>query len=130
MEGISMRKTIFFAAATTLMLAGAASAQQQPAPQTSPAPATPAPAAPKSQPPTIESVSIVDITELPKDTQTQVNQIVAQRGDAGLQTLRKSIDATPKVKSALEAKGMSSAQVIAASLQPNGALTLITKKSS
>jgi len=123
-----MRKTIVFAAAATLMLAGAAGAQQQPAPQSSPAPATPAPATPK--PPTIESVSIVDITELPKDTQTQVNQIVAQRGDAGLQTLRKSIDATPKVKSALEAKGMSSAQVIAASLQPNGALTLITKKAS
>ncbi|WP_292085686.1 hypothetical protein, partial [Mesorhizobium sp.] len=100
----------------------------QPAPQPSPAPAAPAAAAPKA--PTIESVSIVDITELPKDTQTQVNQIVAQRGDAGLQTLRKSIDATPKVKSALEAKGMSSAQVIAASLQPNGALTLITKKAS
>ncbi|TIR63706.1 MAG: hypothetical protein E5X24_31905, partial [Mesorhizobium sp.] len=77
-------------------------------PQPSPAPAAPAAAAPKA--PTIESVSIVDITELPKDTQTQVNQIVAQRGDAGLQTLRKSIDATPKVKSALEAKGMSSAQ--------------------
>ncbi|CDX27157.1 conserved exported hypothetical protein [Mesorhizobium sp. ORS 3324] len=125
-----MRKTIVFAAAATLLLAGAASAQQQTAPQPSPAPATPAPAAPKSQTPTIESVSIVDITELPKDTQTQVNQIVAQRGDAGLQTLRKSIDATPKVKSALEAKGMSSAQVIAASLQPNGALTLITKKAS
>ncbi|MDX8480630.1 hypothetical protein RFN28_19485 [Mesorhizobium sp. VK24D] len=124
-----MRKTIVFAAAT-LILAGAASAQQQTAPQPSPAPATPAPATPKSQTPTIESVSIVDITELPKDTQTQVNQIVAQRGDAGLQTLRKSIDATPKVKSALEAKGMSSAQVIAASLQPNGALTLITKKAS
>ena len=123
-----MRKTIVFAAAATLMLAGAAGAQQQPAPQPSPAPATPAPATPK--PPTIESVSIVDITELPKDTQTQVNQIVAQRGDAGQQTLRKSIDATPKVKSALEAKGMSSAQVIAASLQPNGALTLITKKAS
>ncbi|AZO26546.1 outer membrane receptor protein involved in Fe transport [Mesorhizobium shonense] len=123
-----MRKTIFFAAAAALMTVGAASAQQQPAPQPSPAPAAPAPAAPK--PPTIESVSIVDITELPKDTQTQVNQIVAQRGDAGLQTLRKSIDATPKVKSALEAKGISSAQVIAASLQPNGALTLITKKAS
>ncbi|TIU09504.1 MAG: hypothetical protein E5W44_16120, partial [Mesorhizobium sp.] len=115
-----MRKTILFAAAASLMMAGAAGAQQ-PAPQPSPAPAAPAAAAPKA--PTIESVSIVDITELPKDTQTQVNQIVAQRGDAGLQTLRKSIDATPKVKSALEAKGMSSAQVIAASLQPNGALT-------
>ncbi|AZO20504.1 MULTISPECIES: hypothetical protein [unclassified Mesorhizobium] len=123
-----MRKTILFAAAVSLALAGAASAQQQPSPQPSPAPAAPAPATPKA--PTIESVNIVDITELPKDTQTQVNQIVAQRGDAGLQTLRKSIDATPKVKSALEAKGISSAQVIAASLQPNGALTLITKKAS
>ncbi|RWB57775.1 hypothetical protein [Mesorhizobium sp.] len=123
-----MRKTILFAAAASLALAGAASAQQQPSPQPSPAPAAPAPATPKA--PTIESVNIVDITELPKDTQTQVNQIVAQRGDAGLQTLRKSIDATPKVKSALEAKGISSAQVIAASLQPNGALTLITKKAS
>lgn len=127
-----MRKTIVIAAAATLMMAGAAGAQQQPTPQPSPAPTAPAQAAPKGQPavPAIQSVNVVDITELPKDTQTQVNQIVAQRGDAGLQTLRKSIDATPKVKSALEAKGVSSAQVIAASMQPNGALTLITKKAS
>ncbi|MEI9403219.1 hypothetical protein [Mesorhizobium argentiipisi] len=125
-----MRKAILLAATATLMMAGAASAQQQPTPQPSPAPT--APAAPKAQSaaPAIQSVNVVDITELPKDAQTQVNQIVAQRGDAGLQTLRKSIDATPKVKSALEAKGMSSAQVIAASMQPNGALTLITKKAS
>ncbi|UVK42926.1 hypothetical protein BPNPMPFG_004656 [Mesorhizobium sp. AR07] len=123
-----MRKTIFIAAAT-LMLAGAASAQQQPAQQPAPAPTSPAPAA---QPgvPTIQSVNIVDITELPKDTQTQVNQVIAQHGDAGLQKLRGSIDATPKVKSALEAKGLSSAQVIAASMEPNGALTLITRKAS
>lgn len=125
-----MRNAIVVAAAATLMMAGTAGAQQQPTPQPSPAPT--APAAPKAQSaaPTIQSVNVVDITELPKDAQTQVNQIVAQRGDAGLQTLRKSIDATPKVKSALEAKGMSSAQVIAASMQPNGALTLITKKAS
>jgi uncharacterized lipoprotein YajG len=125
-----MRNAILVAAAATLMMAGAAGAQQQPTPQANPAPT--APAAPKAQPavPAIQSVNVVDITELPKDTQTQVNQIVAERGDAGLQTLRKSIDATPKVKSALEAKGMSSAQVIAASMQPNGALTLITKKAS
>ncbi|MDX8533331.1 hypothetical protein RFM41_20685 [Mesorhizobium sp. VK25A] len=125
-----MRNAIVLAATATLMMAGAASAQQQSTPQPNPAPT--APAAPKAQPaaPTIQSVNVVDITELPKDTQTQVNQIVAQRGDAGLQTLRKSIDATPKVKSALEAKGMTSAQVIAASMQPNGALTLITKKAS
>jgi hypothetical protein len=127
-----MRRTIFFAAAATLMMAGTASAQQQPTPRPSPAPTAPAQAAPKGQPtaPAIQSVNVVDITELPKGTQTQVNQIVAQRGDAGLQTLRKSIDATPKAKSALEAKGVSSQQVIAASLQPNGALTLITKKAS
>ncbi|RWL39399.1 MULTISPECIES: hypothetical protein [unclassified Mesorhizobium] len=124
-----MRNAILAAAAATLMMAGTAGAQQQPTPQPSP---SPAPAAPKAQSavPSIQSVNVVDITELPKDAQTQVNQIVAQRGDAGLQTLRKSIDATPKVKSALEAKGMSSAQVIAASMQPNGALTLITKKAS
>lgn len=127
-----MRKTIFLAAATTLMLAGAAGAQQQPAQQPAPAPTTPAPAAPGAQPavPTIQSVNIVDITELPKDTQTQVNQVIAQRGDAGLQKLRSSIDATPKVKSALQAKGLTSAQVVAASMEPNGALTLVTKKAS
>lgn len=127
-----MRKTIFLAAATTLMLAGAAGAQQQPAQQPAPAPATPAPAAPGAQPavPTIQSVNVVDITELPKDTQTQVNQVIAERGDTGLQKLRSSIDATPKVKSALQAKGLTSAQVVAASMEPNGALTLITKKAS
>ena len=123
-----MRKTILLAAAATLALASAASAQQQPAQQQ---PSQP-PAAPNAQPavPTIQSVNIVDITELPKDTQTQVNQVIAQRGEAGLQKLRSSIDATPKVKSALEAKGLTSAQVIAASMNTDGALTLITKKAS
>ncbi|MEI9407480.1 hypothetical protein FJ960_16815 [Mesorhizobium sp. B2-3-11] len=125
-----MRKTIVLATAASLMLAGAASAQQQPAQQ--PAPTTPAPAAPGGQQaaPAIQSVNVIDISELPKDTQTQVNQVIAQRGDAGLQKLRSSIDATPKVKSALQAKGMTSAQVVAASMEPNGALTLITKKAS
>ncbi|TGQ38554.1 MULTISPECIES: hypothetical protein [unclassified Mesorhizobium] len=128
-----MRKTTLLAAAATVMLATAASAQQQPAQQQpGQAPAAPAPATPNAQPavPTIQSVNIVDITELPKDTQTQVNQVIAQRGEAGLQKLRGSIDSTPKVKSALEAKGLTSAQVIAASLDNNGALTLITKKAS
>jgi len=128
-----MRKIILLATAATLTLATAATAQQQPVQQQpAPAPATPAPAAPRAQPavPTIQSVNIVDITELPKDAQTQVNQVIAQRGDAGLQKLRSSIDATPQVKSALEAKGLTSAQVIAASMNTDGALTLITKKAS
>ena len=124
-----MRKMILLAAAS-LMLASAASAQQQPTPaQTPAAPAPAAPGAPAAAP-TIQSVNIVDIKELPEATQTQVNQVIAKRGDAGMQKLRSSIDATPEVKSALEAKGLTSAQVIAASMQPNGALTLITKKAS
>ncbi|MET3578903.1 hypothetical protein ABID19_001928 [Mesorhizobium robiniae] len=116
------------------MLATAASAQQQPAPQPSEPPASPAPAAPGAQPqapaPAIQSVNVVDIEELPKETQTKVNDVIAKRGEDGLQKLRSSIDATPQVKSALEAKGLTSAQVIAASMDTNGALTLITKKAS
>jgi hypothetical protein len=127
-----MRKTISLAAAATLLLATAASAQQQPAPQPSEPPASPAPAAPGAQPqaPAIQTVNVVDIEELPKETQTKVNDVIAKRGEDGLQKLRSSIDATPQVKSALEAKGLTSAQVIAASMDTNGALTLITKKAS
>lgn len=127
-----MRKTTLLAAAATLVLATAASAQQQPAQQPSPAPATPAPAAPGAQPqaPTIQAINVVDIKDLPADTQAKVNEVIAKRSDADLQKLRGSIDATPQVKSALEAKGLTSAQVIAASMSTNGALTLITKKAS
>ena len=127
-----MRKTIFLAAAASLLLATAASAQQQPAQQPSEPPASPAPAAPGAQPavPTIQTVNIVDIEELPEETKTKVNEVIAKRGEDGLQKLRGSIDATPQVKSALEAKGLTSAQVIAASMDTNGALTLITKKAS
>ncbi|RWH33505.1 MAG: hypothetical protein EOQ80_33430, partial [Mesorhizobium sp.] len=80
--------------------------------------------------PAIQTVNVVDIEELPKETQTKVNEVIAKRGEDGLQKLRSSIDATPQVKSALEAKGLTSAQVIAASMDTNGALTLITKKAS
>ncbi|RWB28117.1 MAG: hypothetical protein EOQ42_28270 [Mesorhizobium sp.] len=127
-----MRKTISLAAAATLLLATAASAQQQPVPQPGEPPASPAPAAPGAQPeaPAIQTVNVVDIEELPEETQTKVNEVIAKRGEDGLQKLRSSIDATPQVKSALEAKGLTSAQVIAASMDTNGALTLITKKAS
>ncbi|MCF6101754.1 MULTISPECIES: hypothetical protein [Mesorhizobium] len=127
-----MRKTISLAAAATLLLATAASAQQQPAPQPAEPPASPAPATPGAQPqaPAIQTVNVVDIEELPKETQTKVNEVIAKRGEDGLQKLRSSIDATPQVKSALEAKGLTSAQVIAASMDANGSLTLITKKAS
>jgi hypothetical protein len=121
-----MRKITMLAAGAALFLATAAGAQQQPAP------ASPAPAAPESQQqqqaPTIQNVNVVDIEQLPKETQDRVNEAIAGQTDADLKQLQGSIDARPEIKSALVAKGMTSAQVIAASLAQDGTLTLITKK--
>ena len=86
-----------------------------------------APAAPSAAP-AIKTISVVDIEQLPEATKAQVEAIVAKRSDADLQKLRGSIDATPAAKSALEAQGLTSAAVIAASMGSDGALTLITKK--
>ena len=119
--------TILAAAATTLTFAVAANAQSPATQPPAQAPAT-APEAPAATPPTIQSVKIVDMTELPEATQKQVNDVVAKAGDADLQQLRSTIDANPQIKSALEAKGLTSAHVIAASMSSQGALTLVTKK--
>ena len=130
-----MRTTMILAAGLSLAFAAAANAQQAPATPTQPPAASPAqppaaaPEAPAAQAPAIQSVNIVDMAELPEDTQTKVNEVVAERGEEGLQKLRTSIEATPEIKSALEAKGLTPAHVIAASMGSGGALTLITKKS-
>ncbi|MGB3389300.1 MAG: hypothetical protein WBA88_15080 [Pseudaminobacter sp.] len=123
-----MRKMIIPMAAAAIMFAAAASAQEQPAQP----PASAAPTAPEapSAAPSIQSVTVVDITELPENTQTQIDQVVAQGGEAELQKLRSSVDSSPQAKSALEAKGLTSEHVIAASMSQDGALTLITKKPS
>jgi hypothetical protein len=121
-----MRKIMILAAGAALAFATAASAQQNPAPQ--PEPSTPAAPAAPSAPPAIKTISVVDIEQLPDATKAQVKEIVAKRSDADLQKLRGSIDATPEVKSALEAQGLTSAAVVAASMGNDGALTLITKK--
>jgi hypothetical protein len=133
-----MRMITILAAGATFALAMATGAQAQStqAPAEAPvqppaqAPAQPPAAAPEAGATSIKSVNVVDITELPADTQKQVSEVVAQRGDDNLQRLRSSIDGMPQLKSALEAKGVTSAQVIAASMSPDGALTLITKKDS
>ena len=115
-----MLKTAFLASAMALALPVAAGAQQQPTP--------PAQQAPSTGAPTITVVNVVDVTQLPPETKTQVDQFVAKEGDDGLQKLRQSIDSTPEAKSALEQKGMTSQEVVAASLDKDGTLTLITKK--
>ncbi len=125
-----MRMITILVAGFSLAFAVATAAQAQsqtPAEPPAQAPAQPPAAAPEAAP-AIKSVNVVDIEELPEATQKQVNEVVAQRGEDNLERLRTSIDGTPQLKSALEAKGLTSAQVIAASMSADGALTLITKK--
>jgi len=122
-----MRKMTILAAGAALAFATAASAQQNPAPTPAEPSAPAAPAAPSAAP-AIKTISVVDIEQLPEATKAQVEAIVAKRSNADLQKLRGSIDATPAAKSALEAQGLTSAAVIAASMGSDGALTLITKK--
>lgn len=128
-----MRNITILAAGISLAIAVATGAQAQSTQAPAQAPAQPpatAPEAPAAAAPEITSVTVVDIAELPETTQKQVNDVVAQRGDSDLQSLRGQIDGTPQLKSALEAKGLTSAHVIAASMSEGGALTLITKKAS
>ena len=124
-----MRRITILAAGAALIFATAASAQQEPPvqpPATAPTPA--APEAPVAAAPGFKSVTVVDIEELPEATKTQVDAIVAQTSEADLEKLRSSIDAMPRIKSALEAKGLTSAHVIAANVARDGALTLVTRK--
>ena len=123
-----MRIITILAAGLTLAFASTGvQAQSAQAPAQPPA-ATSEDSPPANVQPAIKSVTVVDIEELPEDTQKQVNDVVAKGGDEQLQRLRASVDGMPELKSALEAKGMTSAQVIAASMGEDGALTLITKK--
>ena len=122
-----MRMTMLATAAgAALMLSGAAQAQA-PAPERSPArpPAT-APKAPAT--PAIKSVNVVEVNELPEATRTQVNEIVSKRSSDENQKLQAAIENAPMVKTAVEAKGFSSRDVLIAQMNPNGELTVITRK--
>jgi hypothetical protein len=131
-----MRMTTILAAGVTLAFAMAANAQETATPPAAQPPAAQPPAAqpPAAAPgaeaatPSLKGVNIIDVAELTEATQKQVNEVVAQQGEDNLQKLRQQIDATPQIKSALEAKGLTSAQVIVASMSPEGVLTLVTKK--
>ena len=74
----------------------------------------------------IRSIQVVDLKELQPAVRSKVDDVVAQSSEEDLQSLRKSIDATPEAASALKAKGVSSSQVVAIGVA-DGVLTLITK---
>jgi hypothetical protein len=74
----------------------------------------------------IRSIQVVDLKELQPAVRSKVDDVVAQTSEEDLQSLRKSIDATPEAASALKAKGLSSLQVVGINIA-DGVLTLITK---
>ncbi len=133
-----MRKILILT--TSLAFGGvfAAHAQEATTPANPPA-AAPAPApaegqapagAPAAQAPAIQRVAVVDVSELPAETQKQVDQVVAQTSPENLQQLRSTVESVPQAKQALEEKGVTAEHVIVTSLSPDGTLTLVTKKAS
>jgi hypothetical protein len=74
----------------------------------------------------IRSIQVVDIKDLKPALRSKVDEVVAHTSEEDMQSLRKSIDATPEAASALKAKGLSSSQVVAINLA-DGVLTLFAK---
>lgn len=126
-----MRKTFLLAASLAFAGVFAANAQgtsiQQ---QAQPPASTPAAPVTPDTAPKVQRFNVVDVSELPQETQKQVEQVVAQGTDENLKQLRSTIDATPEAKAALDAKGATSEQVVATAMSQDGTLTLITKKKS
>lgn len=124
-----MKNGIILAAAFAVSTAPAFAQATPPAagtqPQAQAEPQTQAPAQPA-----VKTVSIIDITELPETAQAQVAQIEEQRSEEDLTQLRESIKTSPALLQALEQKGTSAAEVVAARLSQDGNLTIVTRKKS
>jgi len=74
----------------------------------------------------IRSIQVVDVRDLQPTVRSKVDEIVAHTSEEDMQSLRNSIDATPEAASALKAKGLRSAQVVAINIA-DGVLTLFAK---
>ena len=91
-----------------------------------------APSQPEAQTPpaqsssAIRSIQVVDVKDLKPAVRSKVDEVVAHTSDEDMQSLRKSIDASPEVAAALKAKGLSSSHVVAINIA-DGVLTMFTK---
>ena len=90
----------------------------------SPQPRTQEPPAQSST--VIRSIQVVDIKQLQPAVRAKVDELVAQTSEEDLQSLRKSIDATPEAVSALKAKGLNSSHVVGFNVA-DGVLTIFAK---
>jgi hypothetical protein len=93
-------------------------APSQPEAQTSPPPARSSAV--------IRSVQVVEVKDLTPAVRSKVDDVVAHTSEKDLQSLRKSIDATPGTASALMDKGLNLSQVVAINIA-DGVLTLFAK---
>ena len=85
------------------------------------------PQAQSDQSTVIRSIEVVNIKDLTPEVRSKVEDVAAKASEDDLRKLRDSIDASPEAVSALKAKGLSSAQVVAVTLTTNGVLTLFAK---
>src|ERR1700736_4851022 len=63
---------------------------------------------PAQSSPVIRSIQVVDVKDLKPAVRSKVDEIVAHTSEEDMQSLRKSIDATPEAASAPKAKGLTS----------------------
>jgi hypothetical protein len=118
-----MRIFTAFAIAAALALGTPAFVQAQ-AQGTSPQSEAKTPAAQSNK--VIQSVRVVDVKDLKPEMRSKVDDVVAHTSEEDMQSLRKSIDATPEAASALKAEGLTSAQVVAINIT-GGVLTMFAK---
>ena len=120
-----MRVFTAFAIAAALALGTPAFVQAQAQAQgTSPQSEAKTPAAQSNK--LIQSVRIVDVKDLKPEMRSKVDDVVAHTSEEDMQSLRKSIDATPEAASALKAEGLTSSQVVAINIA-GGVLTMFAK---
>lgn len=119
-----MRKAMI-AIGTALLVSSGAMAQ---APATSAPPAQSAPSDERAA--TIKSISVVDLDALPAATQEQVARQSKAQPAGQLQQIQATIENEPKLKSALATKGFTSRDVVMASLDDDGELTIVAKRAT
>ena len=74
----------------------------------------------------IRSIQVVDVKDLQPAVRSKVDELVAATREEDIQSLRKSIDATPAAAAVLKAKGLNSSQVVAINIA-DGVLTMFAK---
>jgi hypothetical protein len=121
-KGMTMRIFTASAIAATLALGTPALVQAQA--QGTPQSQAQTPAAQPNK--LIQSVQIVNVKDLKPEMRSKVEDVIARTSAEDMQSLRKSIDATPEAASALKAQGLNSSQVVAINIA-GGVLTMFAK---